>query len=626
MCGIAGIVSFGGPPVDRAVVAAMGACLAHRGPDGEDVWLDPAGRCGLAHRRLAILDPEPRSDQPFAEGDDTLVFNGEIYNYVDLRRDLPGPWRTTGDTETLLRALRTWGVIRTLRRLEGMYAFGWWQGGTGRLTLARDPFGQKPLFFAESGGNVAFASELSALRRVPWLRFEVDSFALSEYLRWGYVPQPRTIYAGVGKLRNGSWRTLTSAGTGGLGNADEENGGFQGLGDAADAGGTSGPADVRRLMLAAVDRQLLSDVPIGVLLSGGIDSSVIAAAAVAAKRGPVRTFCVGFADARYDERPYARRVAAHLGTEHADAEVTPDVAEDLPVLARHFGEPFADSSALPTLHLARFVNRHVKVALGGDGGDELFGGYERYWAFAQSAFLWPLGPPAQLAARLLPDGHPKGAASRFKRFARALHLQPERRYLDLVRLFDDEQVTRLIGTGGRPTPHAALLAELLKHHGHRPIAAAAAFDRRTYLVDDLHAKVDRAAMASSLEVRSPFMDRRLLSLAGRLRDDELMLGRRRGKRRLREAFADDLPAEMFSRRKMGFALPIGDWFRGPLRDMLTGQVLRPNGFCLTHFDPPAVRRLVEAHLSGREDHSQRLYALLFLEVWHDWANAPQDRV
>jgi asparagine synthase (glutamine-hydrolysing) len=606
MCGIAGWFSTTGD-IDRAVVTAMGDALAHRGPDGGGTWFSDDNRLGLAHRRLAILDPEPRSDQPFEEAGHVLVFNGEIYNHRDLRKRLPGPWRTEGDTETLLRLLRTMPTPEALGLIEGMYAFAWWDGGRRALTLARDPFGQKPLFVADVAGGVAFASELAALRRVPGLDLGVSRAALIEYLRWGYVPEPKTIHRHVEKLPHGAWRRYASAG-----GRDHDVPAACDVAAAFD-GDTSADA-VRRHVLAATDRQLISDVPIGVLLSGGIDSSVVAAAAVAARRGPVRTFCVGFDDSRYDERPFARRVAEHLGTDHADATVSPDVAEDLPKLVRHYGEPFADSSALPTFHLSKFVSRHVKVALGGDGGDELFGGYERYWAFAQSGLFWPLGSPMRLLAGLLPAGHPKGKVAKFRRFARAMHFQPELRYLSLVRLFDADQLRQLTGDAEKPTPHEALLGRLLRQQGHWPIAAAAALDRQTYLVDDLHAKVDRASMACSLEVRSPFMDRRLMTLAGRLRDDHLMLGRRHGKRRLREAFAGDLPSEVFDRRKMGFALPIGDWFRGPLRGMLREHVLDPGGFCAAHLDAVAVRRLIDEHDAGR-DHGQRLYALLFLEVW-----------
>ncbi|MEM6312819.1 MAG: asparagine synthase (glutamine-hydrolyzing) [Planctomycetota bacterium] len=591
MCGFAGILSFATPP-DPAVLRRMGAALAHRGPDGEGIWHDD--HCGLAHRRLAILDPQPRSDQPFVEDGHVLAFNGEIYNHRALRRELPGPWHTDGDTETLLRALRTWG-IDAVEKLDGMFAFAWWDAAERTLHLARDPMGQKPLYHTD-GPTVRFGSELAAVRTDEPIAHD----HLADYLRWGYFPFTQTAFQGIHKLPPGHTLTLKPK-------AEQR--------EASDLTGQPKPyekqhaplAPIRKMLETAVEKRLLADVPLGVLLSGGIDSSIVSACA--RKHGPISTFCIGFDDPRYDERPHARRVAQHLGTDHHEAAVTPDIAEDLPKLARVFGEPFADSSALPTHYLSRFVRQHVKVALGGDGGDELFAGYDRYRAFAASFQLRPLAAIAPLI-KLLPGTHPKSRVAKLKRFAAGLRLPPAERYRSFVALFDEPNIAALLPDSNRVAEQRglALLEELLQ--GRSPADAVMAFDRSTYLPDDLLAKVDRASMLHGLEVRSPFMDKRLLAWAD-------THSPRLGKRDLQDAFADALPADVFTRRKMGFALPIGDWLRTSLRPMLHDHVLRPNGFCATHFDSPTVQRLVNEHDTKTADHSQRLYALLFLEVWND---------
>lgn len=566
----------------------MGSALAHRGPDGEGIWHDQ--HCGLAHRRLAILDPDPRSDQPFVEegpdGLHVLAYNGEIYNHRELRKELPGEWRTQSDTETLIRALRTWG-IDAVSKLDGMFAFAWWNGQT--LVLARDPVGQKPLYYT-GGPTVRFGSELRAVRTDEPMATDI----LADYLRFGYVPFDRTTFAGIHKLLPG--HTLTVGG--------EQSPRLRHQRYELDHQPTG---TVREAVETAVGKRLLSDVPLGVLLSGGVDSSIVAACA--RKHGPVSTFCIGFDDPRYDERGPARRVAQHLGTDHHDATITPTIADDLPKLVRVFGEPFADSSALPTHYLSRFVRQHVKVALGGDGGDELFGGYERYRAFAASYRLQWLRGLAPLA-NLLPGSHPKSKTSKLKRFAAGLQLDAVTRYLSFVALFDEPTIQVLLPNANRVAEQRSytLLSDLLETNP--PANAVMKFDRTTYLPDDLLTKVDRASMLHGLEVRSPFMDKRLLAWAA-------SNSPRLGKRDLREAFGADLPKEVFTRRKMGFALPIGDWFRVDLRAMLHDHVLRPNGFCGTHLHMPVVQRFIEEHETRKLDHSQRLYALLFAEVWWD---------
>ena len=624
MCGIAGIVNVRGGVLSAADVAAARAmtdALAHRGPD--DAGFHHDDHAALGHRRLSIIDPDPpaRSRQPMTDAaGNVLVFNGEIYNFRDLRTSLGGTWRTGGDTEVLLRLLTTRGV-EGLREVNGMFALALWQPRPGRLVLAADAFGQKPLYVRHDGERVTFASESHVLPRGR----KVEPGAVVGYLRRGYVPAGRPLRDGrrgggggfveAVRLRPGAAVVCERE-------TDKERRWLErpGLPAAADPQRVLSlppvaaveAAAVREAVTAAVGRQMVSDVPLGCFLSGGIDSSIVAACAQAAGDRSLRTFCVGFDDPRYDERPVARRVAEHLGTEHHDAVVRPDLARDLPEIAARFGEPFADSSLLPTYYLSRFVRgQGIKVALSGDGGDELFGGYDRYRALN---LPWLVGVLAH-AFRLVPGGGPKSRRAKLKRLARAAHRDPARRYLGYLNLFDDPWLRRLVPDERLPDDREMIdRFHALNVDGDLP-RAAAALDRVTYLPDDLHTKVDRAGMAVGLEVRAPFMDPTLLTIADRLPGGRYVRGGR-GKALLRDAFADRLPAEVFDRPKRGFALPIGDWFRGDLRPMLNDLLTRPNGFAATHFDRAAVRRLLTEHAAGT-DHGQRLFALLMLELWQD---------
>ena len=628
MCGFAGVVSFSAGLDDAdALAEGFSNDLAHRGPDGEGVWSD--AHAVLVHRRLAILDPRPRSDQPFASDDGRLVvvFNGEIYNYRDLRRELsPREWRTDGDTEVLLAAYERWGR-RCVERLSGMFAFAVFdrrETGDPRLFLARDRAGQKPLYVAvrrDDGVRVAFASELAALRRVPWIDLEVDGDALGEYLAWGYVPDPRTIHRGIETLPPGHTRLISAT-------ADEADHYF----DAAarhepDLDSFASPVTrTRDLVTRAVERRLVSDVPVGCLLSGGIDSSVVALcmARLSARDGrPPLTFAVGFDDSRYDESAHAREVAAFLGTEHHEFRVSADAADVLPTLARRFGQPFADSSAVAVYRLAEQTRRHVKVALGGDGGDELFGGYDRYAALALAGRLDGVPPSLRRALASfstgIGGGHPKSRLARAARLGVSLADAPAERYARYMRLFPRGLVGRLLGHQGEAGRVAGRsLNEFLDDRG--PVAAAAALDRATYLPGDLLTKLDRASMAHALEVRSPFMDADLIRFASTLNDGQLR-DRRGGKRLLRDAFAADLPASVFGRGKMGFAVPVGEWFRGELGPMLRETLFAADSFARSRLNFGVVEELVEQHDRG-VDHGQRLYALLMLELWwSDWADS-----
>jgi asparagine synthase (glutamine-hydrolysing) len=478
------------------------------------------------------------------------------------------------------------------------------------LFLARDRMGQKPLYFTNGESAIAFASEMAPLRGLPWFDGHVSDESLVDYLGMGYCPGESTIY---GRVHNLLPSTFLIGGKRQYQKQyfernpvtrDLENG-----------------KSVRDRVMQSVGRQMVSDVPIGCFLSGGMDSSIIAASMVGSGGG-ASTFSVGFDDGRYDERSFAAAVARHLGTKHEELLVRPDAVADLPRLAEVFGEPFADSSSLPMHYLAKATRAHVKVALSGDGGDELFGGYDRYRAVALASRLQRT--PARLrkwigqAGAAISATHPKSTLARLKRFARSLTAQPGERYQIYMQLFDDTAIDQLRGKRWRDEQwaddHETLemtYNSFLKDRDE--VQAALATDRISYLPDDLLTKVDRCSMLHALEVRSPFMDHELVQFAAGLTTDQLLSGG--PKRMLREAFAKDLPAWVFKRKKMGFAVPIGEWFRGELRPMLRETLFSSDAFGRTHFDMKVVERLVEEHEQERVDHSQRLYALLMLELW-----------
>jgi asparagine synthase (glutamine-hydrolysing) len=615
MCGIAGIVSFD-PSIapSREQLMRMSAAMAHRGPDAEGLFSDvtASASIGFAFRRLAILDIDPRSNQPMTSNDGryTIVFNGEIYNFRELRDELSASnpayaWRTRGDAEVLLLAFSTWQE-RCLEKLNGMFAIAIWDRQSQHLFLARDRMGQKPLYLLRQGDLFAFASEVDALHAAFTIDRTLGDSDLRHFLAYGNLSRSTHDGARSYQLRPGTFCRVGASGT----SADQY---FDpGVGTRSDS--TVNSTEVRTAVERAVHRQLVSDVPLGVFLSGGIDSSIVASCA--RRRGLLKTFSIGFDDPRYDESAFAREVATHLKTDHHEFRVTPKMADDLPAIVRCFGEPFADSSMIPTYYLCRETRRHVTVALSGDGGDELFGGYDRYVAMRRAA-----GP-----ARLIPDriaaalakrlrGHPKSMRDRAARFLASLSMTPAGRFDSFGRIFDDTQIRGLCRfKPATPAPVEATFDSLRRDHAINDVRIAMATDRLHYLPDDLLTKVDRCSMRHALEVRSPFMDHELVDLARRLTTDQLIgLGK---KRMLREAFANELPASVFGRPKMGFAVPIGDWFATSLKSFLADHLFRPGGFCGSRLDMKTVRSLFDEHAARTRDHSQRLFALLVLEIWY----------
>jgi asparagine synthase (glutamine-hydrolysing) len=608
MCGICGIASPAG--ADPSRLAAMSATLLHRGPDSDGSWLD--GPVGLAARRLAIIDLET-GDQPLTNEDGSVVVvqNGELYNYRELRAELEAQghrFRTHGDTEVLAHLYEQHGT-GFAERLRGMFALALWDARERRLVLARDRFGIKPLYYRARDGGLEFASELRALPRG-----EVDLEALESFLAFNSVPAPLTIFAGTRKLPAG--HLLVWEG----GEPRLERYARPAPVDAKETRREPDEelaAELRARLRDSVRAHLVADVPVGVLLSGGIDSALLAAFAAEASSEPVRTFTIGFRERSFDETAGARSVAERYGTDHRELVLDPDAALLLPALAEAFDEPFADSSALPTYLVSELAARDVKVALSGEGGDELFGGYETY---AADLLALRVGRLARLAGPLverLPVSTEKASLDyRAKRFVRAAHLPPLERHHGWKEIFSPDARAELTGSGSTFDPVAGLQARYDETVGADLLARLQDVDLGTYLVDDLLVKTDRASMAHSLEARVPFLDTAVTELALALPTRLKVRGLRK-KVLLRKAAEPLLPSEIVGGRKRGFSIPAAAWLRGELepfaRETLSADTIARQGF----FRPAAVTRLLDDHVAGREDLSRQLWGLLAFTLWHE---------
>ncbi|MGD9633210.1 MAG: asparagine synthase (glutamine-hydrolyzing) [Pirellulales bacterium] len=640
MCGITGAV-WSDPrlAITPEVLAQMTRALAHRGPDSDGFYssaLQVASSVGdvpgiaFGHRRLAIIDRDA-SLQPMANEDGSVqvVFNGEIYNFRELRHRLEASghrFRSQGDTEVLVHLYEDEGVD-FVRHLVGMFAIAIWDAGRRRLVLARDRIGQKPLVYRHEPGRLMFASELKGLLAAPDVPREVDPVALDEYLTYQYVPAPRTILRGIAKLPPGCIAVYEH---------DSLRVEPYWQGDFSLEVTLSQAEYVDRLratLSEAVRSQLVSDVPLGVFLSGGVDSSIIAALIRGQVSGLIQTFTVRFSDPTYDESEFARGVARHLGTEHHELSVEPQLAALISELSESFDEPFGDSSALPTYCLARATREHVTVALSGDGGDELFGGYNRYRAIQLAARL-----PAPLRAlvtnrrwqRLPVTGRQKHVFDRAVRFARIAALPPERRYLELMSIFNERDRAGLYSESfvqqlDDHDPATYLFAALARSGERDAVTAASLADLVTYLPGDLCQKIDMATMAHGLECRQPMLDHRLVELAAAM-PANLKLRGGRGKWILERAFGHLLPTSVFRRAKMGFGVPVDEWFRGELKELLVDTLLSVRATGRGYFHTGEVERLIAEHDALRRDHSHRLWLLLMLELWHRrWLDSPGDR-
>jgi asparagine synthase (glutamine-hydrolysing) len=618
MCGFAGFVAIDGARIGdaRAVAHRMIDTIVHRGPDAGDVWLDSDGAVALGHRRLSIIELSAAGAQPMQSrsGNLTLVYNGEIYNHLDIREALGFPqsfWRGHSDTETLLAAIEEWGIERALQAAVGMFAFALWNADQRTLTLARDRMGEKPAYYGFHGGQFLFGSELKALRVHPSFRADVDVLALGDYFRFGNMSGTATIWKNIKRLVPGTWieveidqhwsepqpRPYWSASQAlqsGLQNP------FRGGQDAA-------LEQLDTLMRRAVGRQMLSDVPLGALLSGGIDSSAVVAYMQDVSSGTTRTYSIGFEEAKYDESAHAERVAQHLQTDHKTLIVTAsDAQSQIPRLAEIFDEPFGDSSAIPTLLVSRMARADVTVALTGDGADELFGGYSRYLdkrvRYLNAVFPYlPTPLLGSLVARYAP-GVSRTASNRREMFVALYEAS-----LTHWRTPPLTSVSEHLPSASAPGNNDLILTMMMH-------------DIHNYLPNDILTKVDRTGMSVSLESRAPFLDHQIvefaLSLPANMRTDG-----NTGKKLLRELLYRKVPQSLVDRPKSGFALPIESWISGPLRDwaedLLSETSLADSGL----LTPAPIRQRWSEHLSGRHNHRDALWIALMFQSW--WrANKP----
>jgi asparagine synthase (glutamine-hydrolysing) len=613
VCGIAGIASHERGGLDRAALARMSAALVHRGPD--DAGEAELDGCLLAARRLSIIDLAG-GHQPLAGcgGRVTVVQNGEIYNHAELRRGLEQrghAFRTRCDTEVIAHAYEEWGDAFA-ERLRGMFAIALWDAGARRLVLARDRFGIKPLFYAEAPGRLAFASELTALAEAPGFSRELDPEAVEAFLTFNSIPAPLSAYRAARKLRPGhllAWRGGQVETTCFARPAPPSDGGQRAEPAAALA------AEARDRLRDAVTAHLVADVPVGVLLSGGIDSSALTALAAQASTTPIATFSVGFDERSFDELEQARLVARRYGTDHHELVLRPDAAELLPQIAAAYDEPSGDSSALPTYLVCRLAAEHVKVVLSGEGGDELFGGYQTYVADRLAPVAGPLARLAQPALEQLPSGTGHVPLDyKLKRFARAAHLPPLERHHGWKEIFAPELRRELRGGATNGDPLDLYRARYAETAGAAPLARLQDVDLGLYLPDDLLVKTDRMSMAHSLEVRVPFLDTAVAELALALPSRHKVLGLST-KRLLRRAVAPLVPDAIVRGRKRGFSIPAAAWLRGPLlpfaREVLAPDALRAGGV----FEPAVVGRLLDRHAAGREDLSRQLWGLMSFTLW-----------
>ena len=631
MCGLVGILSPKGLNAAAAqeLVGRLAAHLNHRGPDDHGFWVDGAAGIALGHTRLAVLDLSPAGHQPMfsASGRYAIVFNGEIYNHLQLRSELDrdassDAWHGHSDTETLLAAVDRWGIERALGKSVGMFAFALWDRRRQILTLARDRLGEKPLYYGVQGNVLLFGSELKALRAHPEFVAEVDTGALALYMQYGYVPAPSSIYRGIFKLLPGTY--LQIAGSGPFGSLPEPVP-YWSLREVVARGaanpftGSDAEAvdELETHLIRAVGLQRIADVPLGAFLSGGVDSSMVVALMQAGGSSKAKTYTIGYHEAAHSEATYAEAVAEHLGTDHTTLYVTArDALEVIPRLPRLYDEPFGDSSAIPAFLVSAFARRHVTVALSGDGGDELFGGYGRY---QRTSDLWravrripyPLRSAAAAGIRAWRSGTGRptvgGRAERLPLYLCATTLEE----------FYDAQVSHF------PDAHGLVIAEKSPSHklaSQYPLGAGKDIeqmmyvDSTRYLPDDILTKVDRASMAVSLEVRVPMLDHRVLEFAWRL-PLAMKARNRQEKWLLKQLLLKYLPAALIERPKMGFGVPVGQWLRGPLRewgeDLLAEDRLRAQGY----LNPQVVRRLWQRHLNADHGESDPLWQILAFQAW-----------
>jgi asparagine synthase (glutamine-hydrolysing) len=618
MCGIAGFADIdsnqGTVTGDRVRLQAMCDVMRHRGPDDEGLYVEPGVAIGM--RRLSIIDLAT-GHQPIANEDGSVhvVFNGEIYNYRELREALEAAghvFRSSSDTETIVHGYEAWGE-QVFARLRGMFAIAIWDTRQRTLLLARDRAGIKPLYYGQAAGRLFFGSEAKCLLANPEIDRAIDLQALDHYLAYLYTPRDRAIFRGIRKLLPGHYLTLRD-GRLTIGQYWE----FP-IGQRFDGSEDEALDALERTLSSAVRSHMLSDVPLGAFLSGGIDSSVVVALMARASGRPVKTFAIGFDESEFNELPHARRVAQHLGTDHHEFVVRPDATAILDRLIWHFDEPFADASAIPTWYVSELARQHVTVVLSGDGGDELFGGYDRYLPHPRVRSFDRLAPGvgrvlASAAWRALPHG------MRGKNFLRHVSRDARGRYLDSITFYHADERRELLsadaGMALRGWDAETVFRRPFERLSELPFSAQMmGFDFETYLPEDCLTKVDRMSMAHSIESRVPLLDHLVIEFAASLPVGMKIDGRRR-KHLLKQLAYRLVPRELLDRPKQGFGVPIGHWFRGSMRDVF-GDVLRSSATRQRgYFNAAFVDRLLDEHLAGRRDHSLRLWQLVVFELWH----------
>jgi asparagine synthase (glutamine-hydrolysing) len=628
MCGIAGFVlaqpSLPRPEIEARLWAMTGT-IKHRGPDDQAVWTD--GLAGLAQARLAVIDLSAAANQPIASQDGSvwLTYNGEVYNFAEIRRDLEAlgyVFRSRGDAEVIANGWHAWGP-RVLDRMRGMFALALWDRRSRRLILARDRLGKKPLYYAPTDAALLFGSEIKALLAWPGIARRANLSAIDQYLTFQYVPSPETAFEGIRRLPAAHYLVIEADGEGGW--REPELVRYWELPRTSAGAIRRSAAELQGELVAhleeAVRLRLIADVRLGAFLSGGVDSSAVVATMARVGAGRVKTFSIGFPEKEYDETRYARMIAERFGTEHEEFVVEPDAVAVLPKLVWHYGEPFADSSAIPTYYVSQVARRHVTVALNGDGGDEAFLGYPRYRAMHYLDRLDSLPPavrvglaralalaPAQLQRRL--------RLGQIRDMLAGAPDRPEQRYAGAIAFFPDRDKAEGYGEAMRPLLPRSALDLLAPYFAQTEtlLAGANRADIHTYLPDDLMAKVDVASMAHGLETRSPLLDHVLLEWAARIPAEIKMVGGRT-KGLFKAAMAPYLPAEILNRKKMGFGCPVDQWLRRELKPMAYDALLGPEARARGLMRPDYVRRLLDEHCAGRRNHHTRLWALLMLELW-----------
>jgi len=620
MCGIVGLVRNDGKPIDEGLLARMNEAIRHRGPDEDGFYVN--GSVGLAMRRLAIIDLKS-GQQPIHNRDRTawIVFNGEIYNYLELREKLEKlghTFYTNSDTEAIVHAYDQYGSDCP-KHLRGMFAFAIWDERTQELFLARDRVGKKPLLYAEVNGQLVFGSEFSAILLHPDVSKEIRPEAIDCYLSFMCVPAPLTAYRAIKKLEPGHslrWRK---------GEVKTERYWQPDFSKKLDISEEEAGERAIEILRDAVKVRLMSEVPLGAFLSGGIDSSAVVALMSQESSEKVKTFSIGFEEQDFSELQHAKRIAEHVGADHHEFIVRPDAVEILPMLVEHYGEPYADSSAVPTYYVARETRRHVTVALNGDGGDESFAGYERYIAMGLTEKYRKV--PAFFRESLIKEAvnriptSPirKSTVNSAKRLLEVVSKPRVNRYMHWMSVFNEGLKEPLYSEAFRQQTDRAFAASFLdtwfkKANGNGPVDTLLLTDLMTYLPNDLLVKVDIATMAVSLEARSPFLDHHVIEFAASL-PERLKLRRLTTKYLLKKVLRRLLPAENLDRRKMGFGVPIGHWFRGKMQPFLREVVLSDKALRRGFFKPEVVKQLVEQHTRSERDYSHQLWTLLMLELW-----------